>query len=79
MIRNAIITVLLVAVVGLADRLVRTENQRYALLLDSCVLPGPVHLPDFGCLDKVQTRTSWLWHLYYGLVDGLPAVPFSSH
>jgi hypothetical protein len=28
------------------------------------------------CLDDVQTRTSWLWHLYYAATERVPPVPF---
>ena len=62
----------------LADRLVRVENQRYAMLLNMCeskVPMDPLHW-DFKCLDRVQTRTSWFWHLFYAVTDrNLPAVP----
>lgn len=77
-VRNALIVVLLVAIAVLADRVVREENQRYALLLGMCIQEGPVVLPDFECLDTVQTRTSWLWHLYYGITDPIPRVDWTS-
>lgn len=54
--------------VWLASALVRVENERYALFLGMCrshsVLGSQV---DFSCLANVQTRTSWLWHLYWAV------------
>lgn len=76
--RNAVIVVLLVAVAFFADRAVRLENQRYAMLIFMCQSPlnkmGPVPFWDFDCLDKVQTRTSWFWQLYYVVTDPAPMV-----
>jgi hypothetical protein len=73
--KNLTILALLLALLFMADRLVRTENQYYALLVGSCKASAdhPRQLGD--CLRKVQTRTSWFWHLYYGLTQSLPAVP----
>jgi hypothetical protein len=79
MIRYAVIVGLVLVVGLLADRLVRTENQRYALFLGSCKDEDPLKLLEFfRCLDTVQTRTAWVWHLYYGVTDPLPPVPISS-
>lgn len=66
--------VLALALAFVSDRLVRTENQRYALIIGMC--PGRTGLlADSVCLERVQTRTSWFWHLYYGLAEDHPAVP----
>lgn len=74
--KNAVIVVLALVVVFLADRLVRTENQRYALLVGVCKQPDPASPASaFQCLESIQTRTSWFWHLYYGVTNHLPAVP----
>jgi hypothetical protein len=85
--KSIAILVLLLAVLFISDRLVRIENQRYALMIGSCPSPSSflhsrqtvdpaVHMRQaFDCLDKVQMRTSWFWHLYYGLTESLPAVP----
>jgi hypothetical protein len=83
-VRYAIIVVLLVVVGVLADRLVREENQRYAFALGMCSdgLTGKnpsVGFLDYGCLDKVQTRTGWMWHLWYGVTEPLPQVPWTSN
>ena len=78
--KSILIILLRVLAFYLADRLVREENQRYALLLGMCqkqsALP-PVSV-SVECLSKVQTRTSWLWHLFYAVTDDLPGVPLSS-
>jgi hypothetical protein len=63
---KVLVVVLLVALGFMAHQLAVVENQRYALALGMCTsetLPGP----DFRCLSTVQTRTSWLWNLYYGV------------
>jgi hypothetical protein len=70
------VVVLALLVVFLADRTVRLENQRYALYLGLCKRdPNPLNLePFWKCLEDVQTRTSWFWHLYYAVTDHIPAV-----
>jgi hypothetical protein len=57
--------ILLVMVIWLAASLVRVENQRYALQTGLC--RDSQGLTDFKCLEAVQTRTGWLWHLFYAL------------
>jgi hypothetical protein len=52
---------LLCLTVFLGYRLTVVENQRYALAVGTC------RAGDQPCLSTVQTRTSSLWHLYYGL------------
>jgi hypothetical protein len=65
-VKNIVIVGLLAMLAFTANRLAEVENQRYALLLNMC--PGKHGLlPDSRCLATVQTRTSWLWNLYYGL------------
>ncbi|NJO35509.1 MAG: hypothetical protein HC869_22945 [Rhodospirillales bacterium] len=63
--RNAAIIVLTAALAFTSYRLAHVENQRYALLVGMC--KNELQLPDPACLQKVQTRTSWAWHIYYGL------------
>lgn len=62
-------SVLSLLVVWLCVALVRVENERYALFLGMCrsaqIAGAPV---DATCLAEVQTRTSWLWHLFYALM-----------
>ena len=78
--KNIIILVLATLVAFLADRVVRLENQRYAMEIGMCArasYPGGLQLPDPKCLETVQTRTSWLWHLRYAM-DHVSAVPLWS-
>ena len=75
MIRSAIIVVLLVAVAVLSDRVVREENQRYALEQGLCQSAGQL---DRDCLATVQTRSAWGWQLYYGIINQLPQVPWTA-
>jgi hypothetical protein len=76
MLKSIAILCLLAAVVVLADRAVRLENQRTAMLVGMCrdrpSFPGGFW--NFDCLDKAETRTSWFWHLYYVLTDPAPPV-----
>ena len=62
--KTAVIAVLIAALAFTSFHLAHVENHRYALLLGMCKTEPIV---DFNCLDKVQTRTSWAWNLYYGL------------
>ncbi len=68
MMRGAIIFMLLAALVWFGSVIVRLENTRYAYSLGMCseFEPGKV-LEKQMCLDNVQTRTNWAWHLYYAL------------
>lgn len=55
-------------IVVLAAALVRVENQRYAMQVGMCKDNPTFPLGwDYKCLATVETRTSWLWHLYYAL------------
>jgi hypothetical protein len=73
--KNVVLVVLIVLIGYLADRVVRLENQRYALTLGMC-RHDPANMAEkFGCLDNVQTRTAWGWHLFYAMTDSLPPVP----
>lgn len=70
----AIIAVLLLLLGFLADRLVRVENQRYALAVGMCKVDPADPVKQWMCLDSAQTRTSWFWHLYYAATDHVPPV-----
>jgi hypothetical protein len=63
---RAAITILLVLIIWLASSLVRVENERTALLVGLC-RDKATGLTDVPCLSKVETRTSWAWHLLYGM------------
>jgi hypothetical protein len=65
--RNSLIFLLLIAFAFTSWRLSEVENQRYALLLGMCPSNTNTQIPDLKCLDKVETRTSWIWNLIYGL------------
>ncbi len=72
MIKTTIIVVALGLLVWFAATIVRLENESYALQLGLC---GGVESgadweavkERYRCLDKVETRTSPLWHLLYAL------------
>lgn len=49
--------------------LVKVENQRYALQVGMCATSIAPALPDPQCLETVQTRTGWWWHLFYALAS----------
>lgn len=72
--RNALIPVLILVAGFLADRVVRIENQRYALFVDLCKLDPANPAKRWDCLENVQTRTSWFWHLYYAMTEHVPPV-----
>jgi hypothetical protein len=72
---KACVILLTVIAVFLADRLVRVENQRYALMTGLCEVDHAAPRSLFECLGKAQTRTLWFWHLYYGVTEQVPAVP----
>ena len=61
---SLIVAIILIA--WLTTALVRVENQRYAMSIGMCQLKDPL-LWDIECLSKVETRTSWLWHVVFAL------------
>jgi hypothetical protein len=58
------IGILLITLIVCGHALVRTENQRYVMFVGMCANPAE---PKGHCLEKVETRTYWWWHLYYAL------------
>ena len=62
------VAVLLILVALLSAALVRAENQRYGLSLGMCV-DKRLGAADYPCLEKLETRTAWYWHIYYGLTN----------
>lgn len=64
--KNVALILLALLVVWLSASLVRVENQRYAQVIGMC-RDGATGLSDLPCLAEVETRTSWFWHLAYGL------------
>jgi len=75
--KSAATVVLILISALLADRVVRLENQRYALYNDMCKRDPANPSQRWDCLEKVQTRTSWFWHLYYAVTQHVPPVPLS--
>jgi hypothetical protein len=63
----AAVVILAAALVFISARLIHLENQRYALMIGSCRSSSDPALVDTRCLRSVETRTSWVWHLFYGL------------
>ncbi len=58
--------------VWLSFSLVKVENERYALFVGMCYEKDTLadsRLIDLKCLSKVETRTSWVWHLFYALTS----------
>lgn len=68
MIKNSIIVILIALILYMGHTLIRVENEREALIVGMCRNKlDPALPPDSGCLSTVETRTHWLWHLYYPL------------
>lgn len=65
------IAALLVALGITTAAVARLENYRYANFLGMCSafdLKDPAaRIKREACLDDVQTRTAWVWHVVYGL------------
>lgn len=59
--------VLAVMLLWAGNSLIRVENQRYALTVGMCAPRPPHPVPDMECLEHVETRTDWWWHLYYAM------------
>ena len=74
--KAAMIIFLSLIIMFLADRVVRLENQRYALATGVCKIDPANPAQGWKCLDRVQTRTTWFWHLYYAIIRPMPLVPF---
>ena len=66
-----VIVVLAALVALLADTVVRLENQRHAMQTNLCRRGSDW---DFDCLNKVQSREAWGWHLYYAMTVPKPPV-----
>lgn len=69
--KNLVILVLVALLFWFGHEVVRLENVRYASELGMCQEFQPERSNSFeerlGCLLKVQTRTSFVWHLLYGI------------
>ena len=67
MIKNVAIAGLLVIVGILGNALVNVENERYARQVGMCGADKGALSVDAKCLERVQTRTAWWWHVFYGV------------
>jgi hypothetical protein len=70
--KNAIIAALVLCLFVVTNALVRIENQRYALITGMCPaaaqsLAAGDPLETSRCLERAETRTSWVWHVYYAV------------
>jgi len=66
-ISTSLIIVLAALLVWFGSALVRVENERYAMFVGLCPFDAKAMEPQQKCLDKTQTRTNPIWHLYYAL------------
>jgi len=70
--KNVVIAALLLCVLALSAAVVRLENYHYASQVGMCSeFPASDPLGNVGrheCLHQRETRTSALWHLFYGVV-----------
>lgn len=62
-----VIAVLAMMLLWFGSALVRVENERYAMVVGMC--KWDALRPIKPCLEGVQSRTSWSWHLFYALLD----------
>ena len=66
-----VIALLTALLIWFGATIVEIENERYALSLEMCTLLDPAGIESVverdQCLDDIETRTSWVWHLYYAL------------
>jgi hypothetical protein len=74
--KNAAIAVLGLLVIWLAIRVIELENFRYATAVGFCLQDTPTSSVDaqiqrYECLKKQNTRTNWMGHLYFALIDGV--------
>ncbi len=74
--KNFIIIILVAVVFIFGKTIVRLENYHYANFLGFCALEDmkghstpEQRINQEECLKKIQTRTSFLGHLYYALSD----------
>ena len=58
--------VALLLIVWLTSALARVESQRYALQMGMC-WSDVLKLPDLACIERVETRTAWYWHVFHAL------------
>ncbi len=73
MIKNIVIVILIICIFLLARAVIRLENYHYANVVGMCSefkLDDPLQsIQRQECLNKIETRTNSLWHLFYALTD----------
>ncbi len=67
-----IIIVLILLLIWFATAIIRLENYHYAVQVGMCentteIEPFKQRMELEDCLNHTQTRTSPIWHLFYGL------------
>ena len=71
MLKNLVIAALLIAVAWLSVTVVRLENFHYATVVGMCSeykADNPLQtVPRHNCLHSTETRTSFIWHIFYAL------------
>jgi hypothetical protein len=67
--KNFVIAALIATCIVLCAVIVKIENQRYALQVGLCKDKSNPLMVDMKCLANIETRTSWVWHLYYAIKD----------
>lgn len=65
MLKNALLLVLAFLTITLTVVLAHVENQKYALELGMC---KPNSVEATPCLQEVQTRTAWYWHVLFAVL-----------
>lgn len=73
--KNTIIAILLIVIFVFGATIVRVENERDGLdwgllcnhtdFISSLIDPTSQRT----CLQKVETRTSWVWHIFFAVKD----------
>jgi hypothetical protein len=73
MIKNIVITVLIIYVLALTRAVIRLENYHYASVVGMCSeykLDDPLQsMQRQKCLSNTETRSNPFWHLFYALTD----------
>ncbi|QOZ69145.1 hypothetical protein SAMN05192541_109299 [Bradyrhizobium arachidis] len=68
---SVVLIVMLAAVAWFGSAVVRLENYHYANFVGLCTqfnIKDPrERIERETCLEQAETRTSWAWHLVYGL------------
>ena len=68
LIKNVLIIVLIFLIILLAESVVRLENIRYASAVGLCQEYEQGYEKQ-KCLNQSETRTNFLWHIYYALIE----------